>query len=570
MGTVHYRLEADADAAQRGFDKLTDKVRQLERKLKEVGRSSKTQGSRMKRSFGSVVMVMGSLQGGIDKVTEAFRFMDAEAARGAETIKKMEEGAKRLIQVSTSATEFRQLMALSKSIALTGIEPTLAQGMVFGAKSQGLLANIPLFARSAQFMDPLTAITSVGKFKSAFGEAEAGTSRELLNKFLRAAHFSDVTVDEIAKASVIAAQPASRLGGSDEELLAFMSVLSPAFKSPETAAFRIARFSALAERGTVYSKVSPAAQAARDRLKSIGVERGGIAGASTGIARTREEARIAHDEAQTADLAIQAGRGRPDRFVRMRMQQRDVAWAKRATAWRKEELALDKRNDALEEEAEALKERAKATKIPIVLKGQGLMHALRTLKGLTPEVRKMVLGESIQGAAAYQAMLVNEPAIAQRMAEVGAAAEVGPDDPFARRFAISMTDRDLRQTRRTAIAETSRNFSAAERRGRRRQAAQEMVDRIVEESENADEPVPLTWWRHFQAKLAQVFSGDPSTIRWHAAGGTEWEHKLVGDRTQENLDDVSANLERLIRALEQNTAVQEGRPAPNPNAGDLD
>ncbi len=447
MGTIRWQLDTDETRAVQGFMRLVQKQTEAERKFGDLQRKGKGAGASIVRNMHKVAIQMLGVQKGIQAVTDAFRWMNEEAKKGARTVETLHEGMKRLVQVSRTPQELGHLRQVSRDIAKTGVTPTLAQNMVFSAKSQGLMGDIGLFSRSAQFMDPQAGIESVGKFKSAFGESETGTSRQLLNKFLRSAYKADVTVDEIAKASVIAAQPASRLGGSDEELLAFMSVLSPAFKSPETAAFRIARFSALAERGEG-------------------------------------------------------------------------------------------------------------------LKGKGLMGALEGIMSMDPEKRKGVLGESIQGAAAYQAMLVNIKDIRARIAEVNDAQNVGPDDPFASRYRIAMRDPDMRAVRHRQIAANRRELQKSSAGGRLQLARESAVDDVVRQSREQGESGRTQWMRARMAGWAEFLGADPNTIRTYA-GGDFWSSFGEGSldfKNQERESQVLDRLDRIANAVESQAGTKDRAP----------
>jgi hypothetical protein len=235
----------------RGQEKMIDKLRVT------LNESSKT-GKGMKGAFGSgalkdlknYVTGLASVSAGIAGISSALAAVKEESNELAQSLRSREGGLKRLSQVSGSKEEYAQLENLAKQLAVgEGLSVSDAANLIFQAKSQGLLSDIAVLAKTARFTDPQAMIESVGKFKSAFGASEAGSTEQLLSKFLTAAEKSDVSVEEIARAAVISAQGASRIGATDEELLSLLSVLSPAFKSPQTASQRLQALASVLAKG---------------------------------------------------------------------------------------------------------------------------------------------------------------------------------------------------------------------------------------------------------------------------------------------------------------------------------
>jgi hypothetical protein len=236
-------------------------IREQERlikSLRDVGKTSRD-------SFGSRALAeLRDFAGGIVGIAAALgtahRVLSAVAAQAdklGESLRAQEDGLKRLSQVSGSKEEYMLLETLAKKIAVgEGLKGGVnaAANFVFQAKSQGLMGDLGFLAKTGRFADPEVLTTAVGKFKSAFGEQEAGSAEQLVSKFITAASASDVTVDDIARTAVVAAQGARRVGSGDEELLAVLSALSPAFKSPQTAADRIRALTTVLAKGAETGK----------------------------------------------------------------------------------------------------------------------------------------------------------------------------------------------------------------------------------------------------------------------------------------------------------------------------
>lgn len=235
----------------RAQDNMLQKLQKVQKEGQRAGRSHRDAfgagAVQDLRAYATGLLTVSAATGAISRFMADIVEKERELAQGLRT---REEGMKRLAQVSTSKGEFAQLENLAKQIGVTeGLDVGAAAELVFQAKSQGLLADVKLLAQTQRYTDAQAMIEAVGKFTSAFGAQEAGTTPQLLSKFLQAAADSDVAVEEIARAAVIAAQGATRVGATDEELLGLMSVLSPAFKSPETAAQRLQALTSVLAKG---------------------------------------------------------------------------------------------------------------------------------------------------------------------------------------------------------------------------------------------------------------------------------------------------------------------------------
>lgn len=238
-------------ASQAAVAKLEDKIKSLNEQLRKGGKDSEdTFGSKALNSlqnYAASVVSVGAVWAATLATMQKVREENKQLSEG---MKGQEAGLKRLSQVSSSTSEFESLVGTTKRVALTeGLGVPRAADIVFQAKSQGLMGDLPALAASSRFTDAEAMIASVGKFKAAFGEAESGNAAALMSKFIQAASSSDVAIEDIARAAVVPAQAARSIGTTDEELLGLISTLSPAFKSPETAATRLQTLATVLNRG---------------------------------------------------------------------------------------------------------------------------------------------------------------------------------------------------------------------------------------------------------------------------------------------------------------------------------
>lgn len=259
MADVQLTFDAKLEPFMRAAQRAAARVQHLEggtRKLgREMDRAAKNIDGTQKqlqntdRAGGKITTTFTRLAGSftaanvatnvLGRAFDSLRQQMEAADRAAERLRGQEAGAKRLQQVSGSATEFQLLRARAEQIALAeGVDFNRAASIVFQAKSQGLLGDLGVLASTQGFTDAEAIITAVGKQRSVFGD-EAGTTQQTISKLLAAAAESDVSVERIASSAAVAAANVQRQGGTDEELLGFLSVLSPAFKSPDVAASRI-------------------------------------------------------------------------------------------------------------------------------------------------------------------------------------------------------------------------------------------------------------------------------------------------------------------------------------------
>jgi len=213
--------------ATKGADEKFDR---FGRRLGQIGRTSdnlmspnRGLGKLMKGLAGFATIGVGFALAG-----KALGDITAQAERGAAALKAQIEGLKSFVQVSEDFTEFERLKGLSKKLQLTeGLSADKADELVFAAKSISQIETLPLIGEVSRIAEAVPLLSSIGKFTASFKE-EAGTPRQLINKFLAAAAVSDVTVQQIAPAVIPAAQPFNIAGFSDEELLAIGAIAAKA------------------------------------------------------------------------------------------------------------------------------------------------------------------------------------------------------------------------------------------------------------------------------------------------------------------------------------------------------
>lgn len=260
MGNVSIVVDAETGKAVQGILKIMDGMKGMEgaakkggreisitgRLLDRMGLQGKTATERLVNGFTGLVGPMIAVSAAAAVISKAMAEIEKTGEDARRVIDSVTQSGKRLVQVSSSPEELKQLRALATGLSKEhGLTAANAEDLVFQAKSAGMLQDVQLFAQSQQFTDPIQAMMAAQKFKEAFGAKEVGTSREVLSKVLEAAKVSDVSFEKLAPASIAAAGSVSAVKGGDEDLLATLAALSAGGKSPEEVAMRIKAFSSV-------------------------------------------------------------------------------------------------------------------------------------------------------------------------------------------------------------------------------------------------------------------------------------------------------------------------------------
>lgn len=252
----------EAALRNREFEK---ELRKVARAAKDASHSTDEQGQqseKAKKSVDQMEMAVGRLYtqlasiAGPSAIGAAFiRFlndMQAESEAAREALQAQLDTARQLAQVSSTAGETRIARLEAEQVALeSGMSVANAQQLLFSARSFGLNAADTKTLGLTQLFSteggPERFMSGVGKFQSIFG-SEMGDARQLVSAFLAAGAPSDVASDIIAQQAVQAAPFVKKIGGTGDELLGVLSVLSRMSKSPEEAAVGIKNIAAQIDR----------------------------------------------------------------------------------------------------------------------------------------------------------------------------------------------------------------------------------------------------------------------------------------------------------------------------------
>ncbi len=245
------KLEAKVKSLEGG---VTSAAGKMKSKFDATGDSIEKAGKKSKSAFGAQAVAgltnyLGAAVGigtAIGVITKGLREADQIRKEAAQGLKAGFGAVGRLAQLSggDAGVLAADLSAVRGLRTEFGFGKEGAANLRFQLKSFGLLADQPLFAGlRGQVDSPGQIAEGVGTLQSAFG-ANAGTSRQILNKLFAASAVSKTTVGQFAPAATIAAQTVQPIGGTASELLGTLSIVAKAAKSAEVGATQI---SALAD-----------------------------------------------------------------------------------------------------------------------------------------------------------------------------------------------------------------------------------------------------------------------------------------------------------------------------------
>jgi len=294
---IHFVMDADDAKVVQSLDKMRAKLQKVEAKLADVERKGKAAGrgvkgvgdkgtaaaGRLKSAFGALGGPTGPLAmvaTSAALATKALAEMNAEANRGAQVLKGASDPMGALAQISKTPEQFQQRLALSRDLALgSGIEFNAAAQAVFDAQSLGISEKeirelAPAGVLGSEFVPAM--LRGGGKLREAFGAEETGPLRGIVNKAGAAALRSDTTAPDILLNALTFAPGLSKIGGSDEEGLAALGIMSgPGGKETGEAATLLRAYAKALDKagikgGYLAGTLALSSMSEADRTKALG------------------------------------------------------------------------------------------------------------------------------------------------------------------------------------------------------------------------------------------------------------------------------------------------------------
>lgn len=259
MAEIKIVLSADATKVEKQLAKtLQTMVSTFDKAESKSTSAAKKSGRAWKQSnekgFGdSAKSMINTYLAGVAGITAAVRavgaawdFADQRRENAARNARESQDSAASLAQLASSDQEFRMLNAKARQIRRLGGATTMAEAnqIVFELASSGLVSesDVLFAAQSKGVLDPTGTARAAGKLRGAFGAGEAGSLQQIASKGIAAAApVTGTGATELLTAATKASASASKLGLSDEELLAMLSVVGQTTESIDVAGTQINR-----------------------------------------------------------------------------------------------------------------------------------------------------------------------------------------------------------------------------------------------------------------------------------------------------------------------------------------
>lgn len=245
MANVKFNLEAEEAKAVQAFLRVVDAQKKAEGQF----RRTTDEGKKQNLSFDKGVMSLAKWAGGfvtataaIGAATKALQFHNAEIDKASARTRQSEAGLGQLSQLAGGdvATMKRMVEEAKKTSTTGGIGLDAAAKLQFNLESFGIADQRELFASLIGTVDdPSAAAEAAVTLRQAFGEKETGSVRAILNKGLAASSTSKTNLNALLSNSAQIAPGVAAVGGTDEEALSSLAILSKARRSPEMAATEI-------------------------------------------------------------------------------------------------------------------------------------------------------------------------------------------------------------------------------------------------------------------------------------------------------------------------------------------
>lgn len=268
MSQMIVEMTSEEARLLRGMQKLIAEQKKMEDGFSKVGRSGKKAGDdagkalektrkhtgpSAQQELSAMALRWGSVAGGIALATAALNKYQAERQKMGGQLLAESFGMSELAQLAGGdAAKLKQLIGeVRKTQRETGASAQEASQLQFTLESLGAGKSREFFAGFRKITDPMQLAEGASTLQSAFGVEETGDIQAVANKLFAASAVSKARLQEFAPAATIAAQQQAKLlGGSDEELLGTMAILSRATKSADMASTQIRSLAtSLAEQG---------------------------------------------------------------------------------------------------------------------------------------------------------------------------------------------------------------------------------------------------------------------------------------------------------------------------------
>jgi hypothetical protein len=437
---VQFVMDADTAKVVQNFDKLQNKLKDMERKFTDVQlkaasaaraqRTMTSEGSTGADKMGKKIVQMGTAFMGVSAVIgivrTQFANLHADMNRAMELVKSLEPTHKKLSQLAPTQKRYAELKEYAKGMAMDlGMKIPEAETATFDIVSAGLETDIKDWRATHQVESLTTTIPTIGKLRKLYPGLKG---RDALNMLLSISGKSLEALGGVGEMVVKPAAQARALGLRPEEMMGLVGGLVGEAPSPMEASTWAARYLRRAAKGIPVSVLGAGAQEALGRISSI-------EGEITGIDARRDsiegERRKYHRELEDRDVARTGRRVSPSARRREREERNQ-----RERSWEDELLALDARRDLLDDERSGLIPKKARTQKTLNLKGLGLVGMAQQIEAwrkdpeIGPQVDAWLSSDAFSNAV--QGYIIGKtPELESAIGKAGAdAAKRGRGEPI--------------------------------------------------------------------------------------------------------------------------------------------
>ena len=245
MATVKFNLEAEEAKAVQAFLRVVDAQKKAEGQFRRTTDEGKKQSLTFDKGVSSLAKWAGGFvtaSAAIGAATKALQFHNAEIDKASARTRQSESGLAQLSQLAGGdvATMKHMVDEAKKTSTTGGIGLDQAAKLQFNLESFGIADQRELLASLIGTVDdPSTVAEAAVTLRQAIGEKETGSIRAILNKGLAASSTSKTNLNDLLSNSAQIAPGVAAVGGTDEEALSSLAILSKARRSPEMAATEI-------------------------------------------------------------------------------------------------------------------------------------------------------------------------------------------------------------------------------------------------------------------------------------------------------------------------------------------
>lgn len=208
-------------------DLLIAKTKKLMGAQNAYTKASVRGNKRHTSSISPIIKQYFGMQAALGLATKGYASLERAQKRAADSAKETDFGMGSLAQLAKNTAELRRMVSEArKSMREQGMTREQAGGLQFALESSGKGSERRLFSSLQGIADPRQMLEAVNTLQGAMTRKETGSSIQVLDKLFKASSVTKTNVTDLAMSAAAAGKPVKQIGGSDEELLATLAVLT--------------------------------------------------------------------------------------------------------------------------------------------------------------------------------------------------------------------------------------------------------------------------------------------------------------------------------------------------------